>query len=114
MKQISNRNIVDKETLSRYDDIDGLKVIEEYLLFKGTDDVKRGGCILLKSLEKMALITYGLKVNATNSLYVGWHLDKFFKRAGLFRNSMLDVSIPNDIYDRVAVLHKEFKDRPNS
>jgi hypothetical protein len=107
MKTVDSKNIVDRETLKVYDDIDGLKVIEDYLLFKGTSKKENG--IHLSDLEKMALITYGLKVNATNKLYVGWHLDKFYKRNGLFRQGMKVVDIPADIYDRVDAIHKQYR-----
>jgi hypothetical protein len=106
MKAIDEKNKVNKETIRLYDEIDGLKVIEEFLLFKGTEGYEDLECDV-KDLEKMAHMVYGLKVNATNKLYVGWHLHKFLKR-----NDMLDgswVRIPKVIFDKAQKMHNEFK-----
>lgn len=109
MKTVSHQNLVDKETLKRYDDIDGLKVIEEYLLYKGTDDVGNRLFINIKLLEEMALIVYGLKSNSTNKLYVGWYLDKFYKRNNLFGKDRRLIKIPEDIFEKVDKIHAQYR-----
>jgi hypothetical protein len=108
MKVIDDKNKVGAETIRLYDEIDGLRVIEDLLLFKGTEDRKNDMFFKLADLEKMALITYGLKVNATNKLYVGWYLEKYYKRNGMFSDKGW-VKIPKDIFDKVDALHNEFK-----
>lgn len=112
MKTVDKKNIVDAETLKVYDDIDGFKVIEEYLLFKGTDNLadKKPRQIHISGLEHAAHIAYGLKVNTTNKLYVGWHLDKFYKRAQLINAKEPKlIIVPDDIFERVHALHLKYK-----
>ncbi len=108
------KDFVDKDTLKIYSDIDGLKVVEEYLLFKGTDHIRNSMQIHISHLEKMAHIEYGLKVNETNKLYVGMYLDKYYKKNGLFKGSdMKYVRVPKEIFDRVDKLHARFKTADN-
>jgi hypothetical protein len=116
MKTVEKRNVVDQETLAVYDQIDGLKVIEEFLLFKGTDNLedKKPRQIHMSGLEHAAHIAYGLKVNATNKLYVGWHLDKFYKRAGLINSKEPRlITVPDDIFEKVHTLHAQYKTKAN-
>ena len=108
---INRQNMVDPELIKAYSEIDGLKVIEDLLLFKGCDIVPRNGLIIQKYLDDMALITYSLKVNPTNRLYVGWHLDKFYKRNGMVEDGK--IKCPVDIYKKVEELHKRFKTEGN-
>jgi hypothetical protein len=108
---IKNNDRVDESIIKTYQEIDGLKVIEDYLLFKGTDYISDDLEVKLKHLEDMALISYGLKVTATNRLYVGLYLEKFYKRNQIINGSI--VFIPKSIFDKVKEIHERFKkDRP--
>lgn len=115
---ISENNFVPKQDIKTFGDIDGLKVIEELLLFKGVDICTTAksihdkvNTVPAKMLDDMALITYGLKVNVTNKLYVGFHLDKFYKRNGLVWHTGAQIIVPNDIYQRVNELNESFKNK---
>ncbi len=112
MKPTQEKNFVDKRTIKLFDEINGLKVIEEYLLYKGTDHVRNSRLVHISHLEKMAHIEYELKVNATNKLYVGWYLDRYFRHNDLFGKDGY-VKIPTDIFERVDALHKQFKTHDN-
>lgn len=109
--RIADKHRVDADTLKIYEGIDGLKVIEDYLLFKGTDNYVHR-TIALSKLEKMAHITYALKVNPTNKLYVGTHLERYYRRADLFTSK--GIRIPEDIFQRVAALYNGFKSKQNT
>jgi hypothetical protein len=114
MKATNEKDIVDKKTLKLYDDINGLDVIRELLLFKGVeicgDDPDK--FVNIRDLEYSAHILYGLKVNATNKLYVGFYLDKFYKRAGL-RLDRSYVKVPNSIYNEIKELNDSYKNASN-
>ena len=86
-KKINTNNFVEKQLIETYQSINGLDVIEEFLLFKGVDFVGEAKTISRKFLDDMALVHYNLKVNATNRLYVGMHLDRFYQRECLVCNS---------------------------
>jgi hypothetical protein len=114
---IKDANRVEPETLRTYEEMDGLKVIEELLLFKGEEICMRHKGQLMVSmddLEKMAHITYGLKVNASNKLYVAMHLFRYYKRADLIPDDSTVrlrkyIIVPNDIFDRVKELNDQFR-----
>ena len=106
--EIKNKNFVNPDTIKTYSEIDGLRVIEECLLFKGTDYVRVRMSIPIKHLEDTALVVYGLSVTATNKLYVGMHLDKFYKRNGMVATAG-NIKIPVDIFKRVDELHKSYQ-----
>lgn len=108
MKPIAPINFVSQEQIRAYEEIDGLKVIEELLLFKGVEIATNGKCVSGKALDDMALVAYGLKVNSTNRLYVGMHLDKFYRRAGLVLSGG-KIRVPADIYDRVKEINDKYK-----
>jgi hypothetical protein len=105
---LDKNNFVTPEQLKAYEEIDGLKVIEELLLYKGIEVAGANKTVSAKLLDEMALVTYGLKVNSTNKLYVGMNLDKFYKRAGLTCDSG-KIKVPTDIYNRVKELNDKFK-----
>ena len=113
MKMIEKKDTVDAETYKTYESIDGLKLIEEYLLFKGTDNFRTSMKIPLSELEKMAYLEYRLKVNATNKLYVGMFLDRFYIRNGLYSekkgNGNASITIPKEIFNKVDEIHKKYK-----
>jgi hypothetical protein len=106
--KVEQRNFVDAQTLHTYNDIDVLKVIEEALLFKGTDAFRETRVIRLTELEDVCLVTYNLKVNQTNKLYVGMHLDKQIHRKDLLKSKGV-VKIPKEIFDRVEAVHAKFR-----
>lgn len=105
---VDKNNFVTPEQIKAYEQIDGLKVIEDLLLFKGVEIAGATKIISAKLLDEMALVSYGLKVNATNKLYVGMNLDKFYRRAGLVCDSG-KIKVPIDIYNRVKELNDSFK-----
>lgn len=109
--KIKSTSRVDAETIEAYSEIDGLVVIEELLLYKGCDIVI-GGAVWLKDLDDMALVCYNLKVNATNRLYVGMRLDKFYHRNSL-KMTNGRVRVPQEIYDRVKELNDSYKTKDN-
>jgi hypothetical protein len=108
MKVIDKNNFVSEDQLKAYSQIDGLKVIEDLLLYKGVEIAGPNKIINAKLLDDMALVTYGLKVNATNKLYVGMQLDKFYKRAGLVCDSGR-IKVPADIYNRCKEINDTYK-----
>ena len=107
----TQKDFVDKETLKTYEEIDALKIIEQYLLFKGTDYVAKSMEVHISHLEEMAHIHYGLKVNATNKMYIGFFLEKYFLHNFMIQGKY--VKIPKDIFDRVSLIHKHYKDKRN-
>jgi hypothetical protein len=113
MQKLTNpQDFVDKETIKAYEEIDGFKVIEELLLNKGVEIAGSTKTVCMKHLERMALITYNFKLNATNKLYVGMKLDKFYLRNCLTTTSG-KIKVPNDIYDRVKKLNDSYKNNHN-
>lgn len=113
MKTVESKERVNTETLQLYDNIDGLKVIEEALLFHGCEIVHNKH-VNIKYLERVALVTYGLKSSGTNKLYVGLYLDRFFKRNGLSNgHGAKNIRVPDDVYDRVKALNDSYKTAAN-
>lgn len=106
--KVDKNNFVTPEQIKAYEQIDGLKVIEDLLLFKGIEVAGINKVVSAKLLDDMALVSYGLKVNATNKLYVGMNLDKYYRRAGLVCDSG-KVKVPVDIYNRVKELNDSYK-----
>lgn len=107
-KVIDRKNFVSGDYIKTYEDIDGLLVIEELLLFKGEKICENGMCVSLKMLDDMALISYNLKVNATNRLYVGIFLDKFYHRNGLVLSGG-KIRVPKGIYEKVKAINSQYK-----
>lgn len=112
MKPVNKNDLVDSETIKLYSEIDGLKVIEEALLFKGEQIAGEKMCVSDKLLIDTALVTYGLKSNATNKLYVGLHLDRIYRRLGLSIGTG-KVKVPKPIYDRVKELNDSYRTKDN-
>jgi len=112
MKNIDAKNFVEKDLIKCYEEIDGLLVIEELLLYKGVEIAGGTKVVHQKYLDDMALVTYNLKVNATNRLYVGLILDKFYHRAGLVCDSGR-IKVPVDIYNKVKTLNDTYKTKDN-
>ncbi len=106
------KDFVEPSTLKTLKEIDGMVVLEEYLLFKGTDHIKEFR-VHIGHLEDMAHVHYGLKVNATNELYVAAYLTKFYKRANMFIEQSSQIRIPKDMFERIDTLHKSYKTKDN-
>lgn len=104
---ISERNRAAKELLKVYEDIDGFEVIKELLLHKG-ESVCRDLRVDKKLLDQMALIVYGLKSNPTNKLYVGFALDRFYRRQDLVTPNG-SIKVPVNIYDDVEKINNQYR-----
>lgn len=111
-KIISKHDFVPKEVITTYNQIEGLKVIEELLLFKGVEIAGANRIVHKKYLDDMALVLYNLKVNATNRLYVGLQLDRFYLQYGLVCDSGR-IRVPEEIYNRVKKLNDSYKTEQN-
>lgn len=107
LRSISDRDRVNKETLDVYENIDGFEVIKELLLHKG-EDICKDMRVNIKYLEQMALIVYGLKVNPTNKLYVGYALDRFYRRKDLVTPGGR-IKVPVQIFDEVKALNDKYR-----
>lgn len=106
----NEKHFVDGDTLKVFQEIDGLLVIEELLIFKGLEILRDDKSITRGHLDDMALIVYGLNDNETNRLYISFYLDKFYLQHGLksARNGINGIHVPIDIYNRVQVLNKKY------
>lgn len=111
-KKINSKDFIEAELIKTYQDIDGLVVIEELLLFKGCDIAGASRIVHKRFLDDMALVHYNLKVNATNRLYVGMQLDKFYLKNGLVCDSGR-IKVPIEIYKRVKELNDSYKTQQN-
>lgn len=92
-------------------EVDGYKVIEEFLLTKG-EDVVRDMKIPFKPLIEFGIIVYGLKANATNKLSMKFDLEKFFMRSCSGEISGTEtkyVRVPKDIFDRVKIENDKYR-----
>ena len=114
MKAIENKNKVDINTIKKYDEINGHDVIRETLLFKGCEICSEKASVRYlqkKYLEETALYLYGLKVNATNKLYVSYALDIYWRRNDLLPT--IDkggyVVVPEDIYNECKKINDSYK-----
>lgn len=111
-KKVNTKDFVEKDLIKTYEEIDGLTVIEELLLFKGCEIAGATKIVHKKYLDDMALIVYNLKVNPTNRLYVGMQLDKFYLRNDLVCDSGR-VKVPVEIYNSVKTLNDSYKNKQN-
>lgn len=92
--------------------IDGLHVIEEFLLTKGEHIVAADMRIPFKPLIDFALIVYNMKANATNRLAIKFELERFFMRRCLGELSGVEtkyVKVPQDIFDAVKAINDKFR-----
>lgn len=63
-----------------------------------------------KYLEETALYLYGLKVNATNKLYVSYSLDIYWRRNDLLLTGVGEyVVVPEDIYNECKKINDSYK-----
>lgn len=93
------------------DEVDGYKVIEEFLLTKG-EHIVHDMKIPFKPLIDFGLIVYGLKANATNKLSMKFDLERFFMRkcAGEISGTETKlVKVPKEIFERVKSINDEFR-----
>lgn len=113
MKAIENKNRVDIKTIEKYDEINGHDVVRETLLFKGCEICSEKASVRYlqkKYLEETALYLYGLKVNATNRLYVSYVLDRYWRRNDLLPFDVKGyVIVPEDIYDECKKINDSYK-----
>lgn len=92
--------------------VDGYRVIEEYLLTKGEGVVSGDMKILFRPLIDFGIIVYNLKINATNRMAMKFDLEKFFMRKCSAEISGADiryVKVPKDIYDRVKKVNDGYR-----
>ena len=105
---ISDKNRANKETIQVYEEIDGLEVMKEVLLHKGEDIVIGSMRMDKKLLDNMALIVYGLKSNPTNKLYIGFALDRYFKRLDMVTPNGT-IKVPVKIYEEVKAINDKYR-----
>ena len=110
MKSIENINRVDRDSIKLYDNINGFDVMEELFLFKGEDRVCKDLRVDFKFLLDAAFVLYGLKVNATNKLYVAFYLNKFYKNEGLITPNG-SIKVPVSIYDKVKSINDKYRNK---
>lgn len=94
------------------EEIDGFKVIEEYLLTKGEQIVDAKMRIPFKPLIDFGLIMYNKKANATNRLAMKFDLEKFFMRKGAGLLSGVEtksVKVPDELYRRVRAVNDQYR-----
>lgn len=106
--KLTERSFVPKDRIEAIKNIDGLEIIEQYLLFKGEDSVGEVKAIIFKKLEDMALIHLGLTVNSTNRLYVGTYLMRFYNHNDLVMMSG-KIKIPLKIWERVKEINDKYR-----
>lgn len=115
MRTIENKDRVDKNTIEKYDQINGHDVIRETLLFKGCEicyEIASVRYLQKKYLEDTAFYLYGLKVNATNRLYIGYVLDRYWRRNDLQPFDMKGyVIVPEDIYNECKRINESYKNK---
>lgn len=105
-----------QSTQERPEEIDGFKVIEEFLLTKGEHIVSQEMKIPFKPLIDFGIILYGMKANATNKLAMKFDLERFFMRkcAGYLSGTETKyVRVPQDIFDRVKKVNDQYRNKEN-
>jgi len=108
---IDKKNFIDNETLKTYQEINGLDVIRELLLFKSHKVCEKKDNYLVvrkKDLDDIALILYRLKSNQTNKLSVSFYLEKFFHRSFLFVDKTF-IKVPDDIYTQCKKIDDKYE-----
>lgn len=106
--KITEKSFFATDKIDLIKNINGLEIIEQYLLFKGEDSVGEIKVILFKNLEDMALVHLGLIVNATNRLYVGTYLKRFYNHNGLVMLSG-KIKIPIEIFEKVKTINDRYR-----
>lgn len=99
-------------TKMRSKEVDGYKVIEEFLLTKGECVVSKSMTIPFKPLVDFGIIVYGLKANATNRLAMKFDLERFFMRnnaSELSGTETRSIKVPREIYDRVKSINDQYR-----
>jgi hypothetical protein len=97
---------------TKKEEIDGYKVIEEFLLTKGEQVVSQEMKIPFKPLIDFGLIIYGKKANATNKLAMKFDLERFFMRKCSSELSGVEtrsVKVPKEIYERVKAMNDQYR-----
>lgn len=117
-KKILSKDRLDKDIIEVYNDIDILKVVEEHVLYKGIECLRKvtgiGACIEIHKLIPTALYVYQLKNTPTNTLNVDIILTKQAKYSGNFCyvNDKFGYAVEKDLYDELARKDDEFR-HPN-
>lgn len=116
--KILSKDILDKDIIEVYDDIDILRAVEEHVLYKGIECLRKvsgiGACIEIQELIPTALYAYHLKYTSTNILNVDIILTKQAKRSGnfYFANGKFCYVVERDFYDELERKDYEFR-HPN-
>lgn len=114
-KKILSKDRLDNDIIEVYNDIDILKVIEEHVLYKGIECLRKvsgiGACIEIHELIPTAFYVYRLKHTPTNILNVDVILTKQAKRSGnfYFMNGKFCYVVERDLYDELARKDYEFR-----
>ena len=108
-KIIKNSDIVEKETIKLYSEIDPLFVLEELMLNKGEQVVNEKMLVDRKLVDYMSIISYGLKFVKTNELYVGMHLDKYFQQNDMIVGNK--IKVPRELYEKCKAINESFRNR---
>jgi hypothetical protein len=93
-------------------EVNGFKVVEEFLLTKGEGIVDSNMRIPFKPLIDFGLIVYNKKANATNRLAMKFDLERFFMRKCQGILSGVEtryVKVPKEIIDRVKATNDRFR-----
>jgi hypothetical protein len=94
------------------EEIDGLHVIEEYLLTKGEHIVYGDRQITFKPLIDFALIVYNKKANTTNRLAMKFDLEKYFMRRDMSEmhgHDTKSIKVPQSIIDNVIAINNQYR-----
>lgn len=111
-RAIQSKDKLNPDDVEFYEQIDGLRVIEELLVFKGLGVIRKDNTVPIKLLEEVAHIHYRLKCGATNKLYVGWYLDRFYKRSGLQMSAQF-IYVPAAILAKVKEEEAKYPTNPD-
>lgn len=109
---ITEKSFVLKEKIDLIKNINGVEIIEQYLLFKGEDSIGEIKAIPFKKLEDMALIHLGLTITPTNRLYVGTYLMRFYNHHGLVTNMSGKIKIPLKVWEEVKAINDKYRINP--
>lgn len=95
----------------KWPEIDGIKIIEEYLLTKG-EQIVVNDQILFKPIIDFGLIVYGLKVNATNRTAMQFDLERFFMRRCMGELSGTEtkfINVGKDTFEKVKKINDQYR-----
>lgn len=100
---------MDKKT----DNVDGLHVIEQFLLTKGEQMVNKDMKVPFKPLIDFGLVCYNKKVSTTTRAAMKFDLERFFMRRCLGELTQSwetkYVKVPQDLYDKVKAINDQYR-----